>query len=282
MSKVPPDTPGAQPKVYDELLAAGSDGTPRLYKMHREAKRVIGDDFNKIRDYESMPGRIYATCFSADGGFFAAGSSLDGKGEVRVYKVDDGKRISTFEGQKGAVYALAFHPDGKTVASTGFDGVVRLNDPLTGKLLKEFVPVPLKSEGTSTDDAKKDAAKEELKKLQGTWKVVSAERQGKAKTEEETKSVKFIIQDDTMAFEKDGKSEGKKAPITIDPTKKPKTIDIFIADPNHLDGGRKILGIYMLEGDTLTIAGGKQRPTEFKTTSDTGDTEVIVLKREKP
>jgi hypothetical protein len=30
------------------------------------------------------------------------------------------------------------------VASAGFDGLVRLNDPLTGKLIKEFVPIPAK------------------------------------------------------------------------------------------------------------------------------------------
>jgi WD40 repeat protein/mono/diheme cytochrome c family protein len=142
-SKVPQDTPGAQPKVYDELLIAGADGAPRLYKMHREAKRVIGDDFNKVRDYEALPGRVFAVCFNGDGTLFAAGSSLDGKGEARAYQAGDGKRLSTFEGQRGAVYTLAFSPDGKAVASAGFDGLVRLNDPLTGKLIREFVPVPL-------------------------------------------------------------------------------------------------------------------------------------------
>jgi WD40 repeat protein len=143
LSKVPQDTPGAQPKVYDELLTAGADGAPRLYKMHREAKRVIGDDFNKVRDYEALPGRVFALSFNGDGTLFAAGSSLEGKGEARVYAANDGKRLSTFEGQRGGVYALSFSPDGKAVASAGFDGMVRINDALTGKLIKAFVPVPL-------------------------------------------------------------------------------------------------------------------------------------------
>ncbi|HEX5272899.1 MAG TPA: c-type cytochrome domain-containing protein [Gemmataceae bacterium] len=129
-------------KVYDELLFGGSDGTPRLYKMHREVKRVIGDDANKIREYEPMPGVVESVAFSADGKLFAAGSRLSGTGEVRVYEVDSGKRVSTFAGQKGGVFTVAFGPDGKAVASAGFDGVVRLNDPATGKLIKEFVPVP--------------------------------------------------------------------------------------------------------------------------------------------
>jgi WD40 repeat protein len=128
--------------VYEELLFGGSDGVPRLYKMHRETKRVIGDDANKVREFEAMPGVIESVSFSADGKLFAAGSRLSGTGEVRVYQTDDGKRVSTFEGQKGGVFAVAFRPDGKAVASAGFDGVVRLNDPTTGKLLKEFVPVP--------------------------------------------------------------------------------------------------------------------------------------------
>jgi hypothetical protein len=143
MSKVPPDTPGQPAKVYDEILTGGSDGVPRLYKMHREAKRVIGDDFNKIREYEALPGRIYAAAFNADGGLFVVGSSLDGSGEARVYQTADGKRVAQLQGQQGAVYAVAFQPDGKQVATAGFDGKVRLFEPLTGKMLKEFVPVPL-------------------------------------------------------------------------------------------------------------------------------------------
>ena len=143
MAKVPPDTPGEMAKVYDELLVGGSDGVPRLYKMHREAKRVIGDDFNKIRDYEAMPGRIFTLRFSADGKTFAVGSSYESQGECRVYGVDDAKRICRFEGEKGAVYVLAYRPDGAEVASAGFDGLIRLHDAKTGKLVKEFAAVPL-------------------------------------------------------------------------------------------------------------------------------------------
>ena len=42
------------------------------------------------------------------------------------------------------MYAIAFRPDGKLVATAGFDGLVRLSDPMTGKLVTEFVPVPAK------------------------------------------------------------------------------------------------------------------------------------------
>jgi WD40 repeat protein len=138
----PRDIPDVAVKPYDEILVAGADGAPRLYKMHREVKRVINDDSNRLREFEKMPGRIYAVAFDPTGAIFAAGSSLDGAGEVRIYQVDNAKRISTFENIKSPIYSLAFHPNGRMVASGGFDGTVRLHEPLSGKLLREFVPVP--------------------------------------------------------------------------------------------------------------------------------------------
>ena len=39
-----------------------------------------------------MPGRIFALTFNPEGTLFAAASSLDGKGEVRVSQVADGKQ----------------------------------------------------------------------------------------------------------------------------------------------------------------------------------------------
>jgi WD40 repeat protein len=142
MQKVPVDTPGVPPKVYDELIVAGSDGTPRLYKMHREVKREIGDDANRIRQYEPLPGRVSAVKFSPDGRWFAAASSLDGKGEVRVYGVDSAKKLAVGEKVTGPVYAVAWHPDGGAIASAGFDGTVWLHDPDTGELLKAFPVAP--------------------------------------------------------------------------------------------------------------------------------------------
>jgi WD40 repeat protein/mono/diheme cytochrome c family protein len=137
---------GGGEHLYNEILVAGADGTPRLYRMHRNVKRVIGDDANKLREFEPMPGRVFAVAFEPDGVLFAAASSSgEGTGEVRVYNANDGKRVATMEGQKGGVYAVKFRPGTgpKVVASAGFDGVVRLNDATTGKLIKEFVPVPL-------------------------------------------------------------------------------------------------------------------------------------------
>jgi mono/diheme cytochrome c family protein len=127
----------------DELVIGGADGVPKIYQMFRTKARQIGDDFNLIRAFPGLPGRIFAAKFSPDGKRIVAGSSSDGKGEVRVYNAADAKQVSVFEGARGPIFALAYRPDGKAVASAGFDGVVRINNPDDGKLMTEFVPVPL-------------------------------------------------------------------------------------------------------------------------------------------
>src|SRR5436190_9509410 len=103
-------------KVYDEVVMGGADGTPRLYKIHRTVQRRIGDDDNRVREYAKMPGRVFALRFNKDGSQFAAGSSLDGAGELRVYSTNDGKVLSKAD-KIGPVYTVAFTPDGKTVAA---------------------------------------------------------------------------------------------------------------------------------------------------------------------
>lgn len=141
LQKIPADTPGAKPNVYDELVVGGSDGVPRLYKMHREVKREIGDDSNRVREYERMPGRISSVAFDPTGAKFAAVSSLDGKGEVRIYDANTGAKV-VCENVTGPVYAVAWHPAGKVIASAGFDGVVWLHEAATGKLVSSFTVLP--------------------------------------------------------------------------------------------------------------------------------------------
>jgi WD40 repeat protein/mono/diheme cytochrome c family protein len=135
----------------DELVVGGADGTPKLFRMYRpsDKARQIGDDFNKIRDFEPLPGRVYAVEFSPDGSQIVAGSSNDGTGEIRVYRTDDGKLVSKFQGEPGGVYAATFNRDGTIVAAGGFEGQVLLINAADGKLLKEFVPVPLTNQAAA-------------------------------------------------------------------------------------------------------------------------------------
>lgn len=127
----------------DELLCGGSDGEPKLYQMIRTKARIIGDDFNRLRSYEKLPGRIFAVDFNADGTKFVVGASAGTVGTVRIYNTEaqDGKPLLELKGHNRGVFAVAFAPDGKHVATGGFDGKVRIFDAETGNLVKEFVPV---------------------------------------------------------------------------------------------------------------------------------------------
>ncbi|HEY2839135.1 MAG TPA: c-type cytochrome domain-containing protein [Pirellulales bacterium] len=127
----------------EELLVGGADGAPKIYQMHRTKARVIGDDFNLIRAFEAMPGRIFSVRYSPDGTRVLAGSSSDGQGEARVYNEADAKQISRFAEQHGAIYTVAWRPEGKEVATGGFDGVIRVYNPDDGKLVREFMPAPI-------------------------------------------------------------------------------------------------------------------------------------------
>ncbi len=139
--------PGIKNPKDDQIVVGGSDGVPQIFRIHRIKARRIGDNFNLIRAFEKMPGRIYGVAFSPDGTRIVAGSSYDRPPKVRlgmgrIYNVEDGRIICQLQ-QESAIYDVAFHPNGKQVATVGFDGKVRLFDAQSGKLLKEFWAVPL-------------------------------------------------------------------------------------------------------------------------------------------
>jgi uncharacterized protein (TIGR03067 family) len=129
-------------------------------------------------------------------------------------------------------------------------------------------------------DEKKDDAKDELKKFDGTWVLVSSEKDGEKAPEEALKKVmpKAVSKDGTVTFFSDGKEQGQ-ATFTVDPTKKPKTMDATMT--TGPDKGKKSLGIYEMEGDTLKICyNEKERPKEFSAKKGSGNT-LDTYKREK-
>lgn len=161
----------------DEIVVGGSDGAPRVFRMHRITKRVIGDDANLIKELPPLKGRLFSVAVSRDGHLIAAGSSLDGSGEVRVYgynfktelpanlkKIQEKrvmqrtpeeeaaldkfygegiKQVSAVDLPGSGVYSVAFSADGKTVAAAGSDGSVRIIETETGKIAGNFSPAPV-------------------------------------------------------------------------------------------------------------------------------------------
>jgi DNA-binding beta-propeller fold protein YncE len=125
----------------DKFATGGEDGIPRMYKIVRTQARSIGDDNNLLRAFEKMPGVITAVAFSPDGARLLVASTA---GEGRIYEIADGKRTATLSAGGAPLFAVAYRPDGQAVAVGGKDGLVRVFEVPGGKLLRQFVPVPLK------------------------------------------------------------------------------------------------------------------------------------------
>lgn len=161
----------------EHIIAAGSDGVPRAYRIFREVSREIGDDAQLIADLFPMTGRVFSVRFSLDGKRIACGSGLDRGGELLICSYDytndvprslrqimgkvpdtrreeDKQKLEDYKNQgihelarvtvsNSAVYSVAFAPDGATVAAGGSDGMIRLFNATNGAVLKEFASVPL-------------------------------------------------------------------------------------------------------------------------------------------
>lgn len=127
----------------EEVLAVGSDGEPRLYKIFREKARQIGDDFNLIRAYSKLPGRLCDLDLSPSGNKFVVGSSTALSGAARIYITEDAAKFVDIADITAPVFAVSFRPDEMQVAVSGFDGIIKLCNAETGAVEKTFPAVPL-------------------------------------------------------------------------------------------------------------------------------------------
>jgi RNA polymerase sigma factor (sigma-70 family) len=125
--------------------------------------------------------------------------------------------------------------------------------------------------------AGREEAPKDDEKIVGTWAIVSLEKGGQKAPEEDYKEAKLIFAADGKLTAKLPKGE-KGGTYKLGPAKKPKAITITTEE------GGTLLGIYKLEGDTLTVCLGDEnvndRPTEFAT-KEGAKVALLVLKREK-
>ena len=134
---------------------------------------------------------------------------------------------------------------------------------------------------TAAADDKEKAIKEDRKKYEGTWQVVSLEVDGNKAADEDAKKITVVNEaDGKWAIEVEGKIIARGT-SQIDPTKKPRAADLTVTEG---DGkGQTVLGIYEFGEDSRKVClapAGKARPAEFSSTAANGHV-LAVLKRMK-
>ena len=113
---------------------------------------------------------------------------------------------------------------------------------------------------------KDDAVEKDLQKLQGNWTVISIEVNGNKVPEDKIGDPKAVFKGERYSI------HDFRLSVKIDPTKKPKTINMDGKDGNG--NPLTMIGIYELEGDRLKICfakpGEKERPSTFETKPKSG------------
>ncbi len=114
-----------------------------------------------------------------------------------------------------------------------------------------------------------------LKEIEGTYKITSADKGGKAAPKELIDTATVTIKGDelTISF---GADDKKVAKIKLNAEAKPATIDISPSEGDQK--GKTFPGIYKADKGELTIAFTEKtdRPKEFKSEDD-----VVILKLKK-
>jgi uncharacterized protein (TIGR03067 family) len=124
------------------------------------------------------------------------------------------------------------------------------------------------------------SAKDDAKKMEGSWKPVTAELAGRPYPDEVLKTMKLVLTDGKYTVWVGEQTDEGTA--KLDPAKTPRAMDIKgTKGPNQ---GKTIPAIYELTDTSLRICydlSGKAHPKEFKTKPGT-QLFLVEYKRQKP
>jgi uncharacterized protein (TIGR03067 family) len=128
-----------------------------------------------------------------------------------------------------------------------------------------------------------EAAKKDLKKLEGVWRAVKLAREGQEEEAPKMGGEEVVIEFKGRTMQMNGKDF--LGITALDPSTDPKCIDFkALVDQGPVSKGTVFESIYKVDDDTLVLAlhpdGGTNRPAKFESPKDS-KVMVVTFKREK-
>jgi uncharacterized protein (TIGR03067 family) len=129
-----------------------------------------------------------------------------------------------------------------------------------------------------TDAAGKVAAADPLAPFQGTWEIVSVEKDGSQVPQDDITGMTVVISG--SAYKLINKDNVSKGTFSLDASKDPKQMDVHHQNENGDD--HEMPAIYEVTSDTLRVCynpEGGARPTSFTTKPDSGFLSVVYKRK---
>ncbi|HEY2158644.1 MAG TPA: TIGR03067 domain-containing protein [Isosphaeraceae bacterium] len=249
LALAPPDGPGADEPAKHQgtwtVVSQVRDGKEAPADVVRSIRRVVeGDHVTWTRDGKSFAGTkieydVTRTPHALD--LIPDGGPNRGKHVLGIYKLESDELVICVADTDGP-------------RPTDFDAPAG-----SKRTLQKFRRIRARDRGNAEERKRLDLAK-----LRGTWTLLALERE--KKTFKRDVPMQMLIEGDRKIFFVGGAQNGDGWDrIELDPTRSPAEIDVMLGYGPNI--GRRLPGIYRLEGDRLTICLGvpeEPRPVVFE------------------
>lgn len=119
-------------------IAISDDGSKRAIGSFGRVQ-ILASNGDLIREWKDLSGKVNSLQFNRKGDSMLVATGLTGAyGTATIYSVSDGELTQELLGHRDVMSVARYSPDESTVATAGYDRVIKLWDVATGKTLREL------------------------------------------------------------------------------------------------------------------------------------------------